>query len=191
MFGSIGIAGPQASAFALVGNSCSGRAIPSGQSCQLTVQLNPVGTGNYTAALNVSHNSLNAQTGIALNGVVGSAQVAGTAASRLTVRRLRTTHRLTRARVLRRGLRLTMRLPAGTEVVRIAVFRVRKGKVVRKPVWLGYRVPSHAGLYRLTLDSRALRRRLKAGLFQVNVTPGVSKRQLGRTTTTRVRITRR
>jgi hypothetical protein len=83
-----------------------------------------------------------------------------------------------------------MRLPQGTEIVKVAILRVRNDRVRRKPIWLGYRVPSHAGLYRLTLDSRALRRRLKAGLYQVNVTPGVSKRQLGRTATTRVRITR-
>jgi hypothetical protein len=191
MFGPIGIAGPQASAFALVGNNCSGRAIPSGQSCQLTVQLNPVADGNYAAALNISHNAVEGVSGIALNGVVGAAGVAGAGArSRLTVRKLRTTHRLTRARALRRGVRLTMRLPQGTEIVKIAILRVRNNRVQRKPVWLGYRVPSHAGLYRLTLDSRTLRRRLKTGLYQVNVTPGVSKRQLGRTATTRVRITR-
>jgi hypothetical protein len=84
-----------------------------------------------------------------------------------------------------------MRLPAGTEILKIAIFRVRNDKVLRRPVWLGYRVvPSRAGLYRLRLDSRTLRRRLKAGLYQVNVTPGLSKRQLGRTTTTRIRITR-
>ena len=192
LFGPMGIAGPQATAFALVSNGCSGRAIPSGQSCQLVVQLNPVGTGNYNAALNISHNSVNGQTGIALIGAVGTGRVGGAGArSRLTIRSLRTTHRLTRARALRRGLRLTMRLPQGTEIVKIAILRVRNDRVRRKPIWLGYRVPSHAGRYRLTLDSRALRRRLKAGLYQVNVTPGVSKRQLGRTSTTRVRITRR
>jgi hypothetical protein len=190
-FGPIGIAGPQASAFTLVGNTCSGRAIPSGQSCQLTVQLTPVGTGAYSAALNIAHNSVEGASGIALSGVVGGAAVTGTRASRLTIRKLRTTHRMTRARVLGRGLRLSMRLPAGTEILKISVLRVRNGKVNRQPVWLGYRVtPSHAGLYRVRLDSRTLRRRMKAGLYQVNVTPGVSKRQLGQTTTTRIRITR-
>jgi hypothetical protein len=58
-------------------------------------------------------------------------------------------------------------------------------------VWFALRHPSRAGLYRLNLASRKLRQRLKPGLYQVNITPGISKHQLGRTTTTRVRITRR
>jgi hypothetical protein len=84
-----------------------------------------------------------------------------------------------------------MRLPQGTEIVKVAIRRVRHGRALRRPVWLGYRVVAHAGLYRLRLDSRALRRRLTPGLYQVNVTPGISRRQLGRTTTTRIRVTRR
>jgi hypothetical protein len=194
LFGPIGIAGPQASAFQLVGNNCSGRAIPSGQSCQLTIQMNPVGNGNYQAALNIAHNSAEGATGIALTGVVGSAGTAGAGArGRLRVRSLRTTHRLSRAQVLRRGIRLTMRLPQGTEIVKFSVLRVRgNGRVDRKPIWLAYRVaPSRAGLWRVRLDSRALRRRMKAGLYQLNVTPGVSRRELGRTSTTRIRVTRR
>ncbi|MEA2382162.1 MAG: hypothetical protein QOH72_2133 [Solirubrobacteraceae bacterium] len=190
MFGPIGVAGPQASAFAIVGNTCSGVAVASGQSCQLTVQLNPVGTGNYTAALNISHNAKNGRTGIALSGVVGGAQVAGASArSRLTIRRLRTTHRLSRARVQGRGLRLTMRLPQGTEILKVSVLRIRRAGAPEL-VWFAYRHPSKAGLYRLALNSRKLRRRLTAGLYVVNVTPGVSKRQLGRTSSTRIRITR-
>jgi hypothetical protein len=196
-FGPIGIAGPEASAFALVGDSCGGRAIPSGQSCQLTLQFNPVAAGSYNAGLTINHNSVNGQTGVALNGVVASpaavaaaAAAAAAARSGLALRTLRMTHRLTRARVLRRGLRVTMRLPQGTELVKVAIFRVRSGKLVRKPVWVGFRLVNHTGLYRLSLGSRALRRRLKAGLYQVNVTPGVTKRQLGRTSTTRIRVTR-
>jgi hypothetical protein len=191
-FGAMGIGGPQAAAFTLVGDTCSGRAIPSGQACQLTVQLAPGAAGPLSATLGITDNAGRGFSAVALTGsVVDARAAAAAAASRLTVRKLRTTHRLTRARALHRGLGLTMRLPQGTEIVKVAVFRVRKGKVVPKPVWLGYRVPSHAGLYRLTLDSRALRQRLKTGLYQINVTPGTSKRQLGRTTTTRVRITRR
>jgi hypothetical protein len=196
-FGAIGISGPAAAAYSVVGNTCSGRVLPSGAACSLLVQFTPGAPGAAGASLDVAENTATGAIHVALAGsgaaaAAPGASVAGAGArSRLTVRKLRTTHRMSRARVVRRGLRLTMRLPEGTEIVKIAVFRVRKGKVVRKPVWLGYRVPSHVGLYRLRLDSRALRRALKAGLYQVNVTPGVSKRQLGTTTTTRVRITRR
>jgi hypothetical protein len=99
---------------------------------------------------------------------------------------------MSRARVLSRGLLLSMVLPQGTEIIKISVLRVRNGHVERKPLWLAFRVaPSRAGVYRLRLDSRALRLRLKTGLYQVNVTPGASRRELGRTTSTRIRITRR
>ena len=74
------------------------------------------------------------------------------------------------------------------------MYRFRGRTLVRTPVWLGYRVVGRlgrSGLYRVRLDSRTLRRRMKAGRYQLNVTPGLSKRELGRTTTTPVRITRR
>jgi hypothetical protein len=189
-FGPIGVSGPQAAAFTLVGNDCTGRSLPSGAACTFTVQLKPSAAGNYSGQLDFSTSA--GVSHVALNGVVAAAGVAGASArSRLTLRTLRTTHRMTRARVLRRGIRLTMRLPQGTEILKISVLPVRNGKVNRKPVWLGYRVtPSRPGLYRLRLDSRALRRRLRAGLYQLNITPGVSKHELGRTSTTRIRITR-
>jgi hypothetical protein len=195
-FGAIGITGPSAGAFSLVGNTCSGRALPSGATCALTVVFNPGAAGAAGASLGLLTNTATGAAHIALTGtgVVPGPNVLGaraSAARRLVVSRLRTTHRVARARVLRRGLRLTMRLPQGTEIVKIAVYRVRKGKVLPKPVWLGYRVPSRAGLYRLRLDSRIMRRRLKAGVYQVNVTPGLSRHELGRTVTTRIRITRR
>jgi hypothetical protein len=198
--GAIGLSGPQAAEFAIVGNTCSGQSMKSGASCAVAVQFAPGAPGARTASLDFAHNAVAGASHIALGGTatapaLTSAAVAGTsAASRLRISKLRTTHRMSRARVLRRGMRLSMRLPAGTEILKVAVYRVRRGKVVRKPVWLGYRVVGRLGrngLYRVRLDSRALRRRLKAGLYQVNVTPGVSKRELGRTTTTRVRITRR
>ena len=193
-FGPMQFVGVQGAAFSLVGDSCSGQAIPSGQSCRLTVQMNPSGLGSYSAGLQVATNSAAGIRTIGLNGAVtaASAVKGASARSRLAVRRVRTTHRLTRARVLRRGLRLTMRLPQGAEILKISVLRVRHGRALRNPVWLGYRVvPSRAGLYRLRLDSRALRHRLTAGLYQVNVTPGLSKRRLGATTAVRIRVTRR
>jgi hypothetical protein len=191
--GPIGISGPDAADYALVGDTCSGRVLPSGQTCALTVAFRPGVSAVRVASLDVVHNAAGRGARIPLSGMGAdsAAAVAGATARRLTIRRLRTAHRLSRARVLRRGLRLSMRVPAGTEVLKVAVYRVRRGRVTRPPVWLGYRVVGRAGLYRVRLDSRALRRRLTAGLYQVNVTPGLSRRQLGATATTRVRITRR
>jgi hypothetical protein len=190
--GEVGLAGPNAAQFAVVGNTCSGATLPSGANCAIAVQFTPAAAGTQSAVLGIPHNAAGGGTQITLTGSGAVATVAAASArGRLTVRRLRTTHRISRARVLRSGLRLTMLLPQGTEILKISVLRVRHGRVVRKPAWLGFRVaPSRAGLYRLRLDSRALRRRLKAGLYQVDVTPGLSRHQLGRTTTTRIRITR-
>jgi hypothetical protein len=198
-FRGITIGGPQAAAFTLVGDTCSGRPLASGQACQLTVQMNAGVPGTYAATLGIGQNAFSGFSAVALTGSVaapapaGTGVLAGGSRSRLTIRRLHTTHRLSRARVLRNGLRLTMQLPAGTQIVKFSVLRVRNGKVNRKPVWLAFRVaPSRTtGLYRVRLDSRTLRRRLKTGLYQLNVTPGVSKQQLGQTSTTRIRVTRR
>jgi hypothetical protein len=192
-FGNIAMTGPNASEFAIVGNNCSGRVLPSGSNCGLNIQFTPAAGGLRSAELDIQHNAAGGGARILLNGT-GAAPgsgVAGARASRLTIRKLRTTHRMRRSQVLRHGLRLSMVLPQGTEIIKVAVVRIRNDKVVRKPVWVGFRVaPSRLGLYHLTLDSRALRRRLKAGLYVLKVTPGASKQQLGVTTTTRIRITR-
>ena len=189
MFGPIGITGPGAAAYSLVADTCSGRVLPSGTQCSLIVQYKPGAAGQSIATLNVANNTAAGAAHVAPGGIAATPPVAG-ASSRLAVGKLRTTHRMSRARALRHGLRLTMRLPQGTEIVKIAINQIRGKKLVRKPVWVGYRVPSRAGLYRVTLDSRALRRRLKVGLYRISVTPGLSKHQLGRPTFTRVRITR-
>src|SRR4051794_32275518 len=142
LIGPINIAGPQAPFFQLISNGCTGQALVSGASCQLVVQLNPGATGPYTAALGIVHNSRNGASGITLGGsVISAATAAGRARNSLRARGLRTTHRMSRSRVLRNGLRLSMHLPAQTEILKLSVLRVgRNGKVNRKPVWLGFRV---------------------------------------------------
>jgi hypothetical protein len=193
----VAVSGPQAPEFTVVGNTCTGAVMPSGATCAVTVQFAPGAAGARSAVLDIAHNAAGGGAHIALGGTgaVPTAAVAGVSlSSRLRISKLRTSHRMSRARVVRRGLRLSMRLPTDTEILKIAVYRVREGRVVPQPVWLGFRVVGRigrSGLYRVSLDSRALRQRMKVGLYQVNVTPGLSKRQLGRTTSTRVRITRR
>jgi hypothetical protein len=190
------LSGPAAADYQIVSNTCGGP-MPSGASCAVGVRFVPSAAGARTASLDVATNAASGLDHVVLSGAGIAPAAAGRVAaagarSRLAVRKLRTTHRMTRARVLRSGLRLSMRLPQGTEIVKISVLRVRHGKVNSNPVWLGFRVaPSRLGLYRIRLDSRALRHRLTAGLYQVNVTPGLSKHELGQTSTTRIRITRR
>jgi len=197
--GAVGVSGSNPAAFTIVGDACSNRVLPSGAGCTVNVQFTPGAPGAASATLDIPDNAANLRTEVALSGEGTAPPVTPTAAAlaaarapgRLAIARLRTTHRLSRARVLRRGLRLSMRVPQGTEILKIAVHRVRRGRAEARNVWVGFRVVSRAGLLRVRLDSRTLRRRLKAGLYQINVTPGVSRRELGRTTTTRIRITRR
>ena len=140
-FGPIGISGPQAAAFALVGDTCTGRVLPSGLQCQLTVRFAPGAARPAAASLDIAHNASGGASHVALGGTgiapaaapgpapaaaaapapAPRAAVAGTsAAGKLAIAKLQTTHRLSRARALRRALRLTMRLPRDTEIVRIA-----------------------------------------------------------------------
>jgi hypothetical protein len=200
------VRGAQAPEFQIVGDTCSGNSLPSGAACAVTLRFTPGGAGLRTAALDVAHNAGGASTRIVLagNGTAVGPPAAPTAAAtaprgdmagasaagRLALRRLRITHRMSRALVLRRGLRLSMRVPPGTDVVRVAIYRARDNRRSGPAIFLAYRVPPRVGLYRLRLDSRTLRRRLVPGSYQLNVTPGLSRHQLGRTTVTRLRVTR-
>jgi hypothetical protein len=192
------VAGPAASDFTIVGNTC-GAVMPSGSACSVSVQFTPTAAGPRTATLGLATNAGPKTIALSGNGVAPPAPVApaatavagASASSRLAIRKLHLSHKMRRSRVLRNGLRLSMVLPDGTQIIKVAVFRYRGHKLLRAPVWVGFRVaPSRLGLYRLTLDSRSLRRRLKVGRYQLRITPGASKQQLGLTTFTTLRVTR-
>lgn len=188
------LGGDMPSQYRMVANTCAG-VFTSGQSCTVTVQFVPTAGGAQPASLILPSNATGGNGNIALSGTgvaPAATGVAGASArSPFALRNLRTTHRLSRAQVRSHGLRFTMRLPGGTEIVKVSVLRVRNGKALPKPVWFAFRHPSRSSLYRMRLNTRKLRQRLTPGLYQVNITPGVSKRQLGATSSTRVRITRR
>jgi hypothetical protein len=177
-----------------VASTCAG-VFTSGQSCTVTVQFVPTAGGAQPASLILPSNAAGGNGSVTLSGTgvtpPAAAAAAAAARSRFALSKLRTTHRLSRAQVRSHGLRFTMRLPGGTEIVKVSVLRVRNGKALREPIWFAFRHPSRSGLYRMRLNTRKLRRRLTPGLYQVNITPGVSKRQFGATSSTRIRITRR
>jgi hypothetical protein len=186
------IGGDNPAAYSVLGTTCTS-VLASGQSCTITVRMVPTAGGAQPASLIVPSNAAGGNGSVALSGtgVAPSGAAAGAAArSAFAVSKLRTTHRLRRSQVRNHGLRFTMRLPRGTEIVKVSVLRVRNGKVLRKPVWFAFRHPSRAGLYRMRLNTRKLRQRLTPGLYQVNITPGQSRQQLGATSTARIRITR-
>ena len=84
--------------------------------------------------------------------------------------------RISRRTLSRRGLRASVRVPRGTEVLRARLFRVSGGR--RRLVTTAFRFPSRAGLYRLVLRSKGVRRLLR-GRYVLEITPGQSRQSLG------------
>jgi hypothetical protein len=113
-------------------------------------------------------------------GPVPSRQVKGTTSSALSVSRLALARRISITRVRARGLRVSMNLQEGTQVVRIAIYRARNGRKSGRALFITNRVPHSAGLYRVTLRDRGLLRRLKAGRHVIEVRAGQSRTLLGR-----------
>jgi hypothetical protein len=98
--------------------------------------------------------------------------------------------RISVARLRAQGLRIAMRLPAGTATIRYAVYRARNGKRTGAALATGSRVPSRAATYRLTLRSPALLRKLKPGTYVLQVRAGRSTGNLGSVSTVAFTVTR-
>jgi Chitobiase/beta-hexosaminidase C-terminal domain len=115
--------------------------------------------------------------------------VAGTARP-LALPALTTSGRISMARLRSQGLRVAVRLPAGTRAIRFAVYRARDGKPTGAALASGARVPSHAGSYRLTLRSRSLARKLRPGRYVVQVRAGRDAGHLGAAASVAFTVTR-
>lgn len=111
---------------------------------------------------------------------------AGTGVRKLALTRLMVPTKV-RGRTARRdGIPLSATLPEGTQVLRIAVYRVDEGR--RRLLSLAFRKPSGIGLHRMRLSAKALRRLLKAGTYVIQVTPGTARTDLGATSSATVRV---
>jgi hypothetical protein len=110
--------------------------------------------------------------------VAGQA-VAGTsaAAPRLGLRTLALASRISRTRLRLQGLRLVMRLPADTDLVRVRIYRVRANGT-RRLESQSFRVPT-ANLFRMRITDRRLLARLAPGRYQIEVAPNHSRTRLG------------
>ncbi|MEA2317334.1 MAG: hypothetical protein QOD44_1523 [Solirubrobacteraceae bacterium] len=213
----VALNGTDPSDFAIQSDGCTGQTVAPGASCSIVVAFAPGHAGDLTASLTISDDAVFNPQNVSLSGSgVGTAPgaaaaavpapaaaarppaalvpgvvVAGTVARSLGLTGIVARARITRARVRRRGLEVAMTLPAGTQVVRFAVYRAREsGRRVGRALAIGYRVPAAAGRYRLRLRSRALVRRLTPGRYVVLLTPGTGRRALGRTSTVRFTVTR-
>ncbi len=122
------------------------------------------------------------QTILGPGGVATSPAVAAITASgrpALAVKQLGLAPRIKQSKAQKRGLRLVMRLASGTETVKVNVYR-KTGSGL-KLISSGFRSPSAAGLYHVAQSHLALRRQLTKGRYEVQVTPGYSRTELGTT----------
>jgi hypothetical protein len=114
-----------------------------------------------------------ATPGVATQNVLGSQ-----ASSPLRVSNLSLSRRISVTRLGLQGLRMSMRVPQGTNVLRIAVYKARNGQKTGSALFRTTRTP-RAGLYRVTLRNASLLRKLKTGSYVVEVRAGSSAASLG------------
>jgi hypothetical protein len=95
----------------------------------------------------------------------------------LTLAHLSTSARIKRSTARRKGVRVVTRLNSGTQVLRLRVYR-KKG-ATKTLLGQGFRAPSSAGLYRVTLQDSKLRRSLSVGSYELEVTPGRGPSSMG------------
>lgn len=100
-------------------------------------------------------------------------------APKLTLKRLGMAKKIKLRTASKQGIRLRMELEPGTEVIKINVYRRGGGKL--KLISSGFKVPGKSGLYTVSQNHLALRKALKRGIYEVHVTPGRSKTDLGTT----------
>ena len=98
--------------------------------------------------------------------------------SALRVSNLSLSRRISLTRLRLQGLRMSMRVPQGTNALRIAVYKARNGQKTGSALLRTTRTP-RAGLYRVTLRNRSLLRKLRAGSYVVEVQAGRSAASLG------------
>jgi hypothetical protein len=117
-------------------------------------------------------------------------QVAGVqVTSPLAVSRLSLARRISISRLRAQGLRASMNVQEGTNVVRIAIYKSRNGLRTGPAVFTATRTPRSAGLFRVTLRSSKLSK-LKPGAYVMQIRAGRSAASLGPVRSTTFRVTR-
>jgi len=110
--------------------------------------------------------------------VVPTTQVKGVKASSLAVSRLTLPRRISVTRLRAQGLHASMRVQEGTNVLRIAIYKSRNGQRTGRALYVTTRA-TRAGLLNVTLRSRSLLRKLRAGTYVMEVRSGQSVASLG------------
>ncbi len=162
----------------------------------------PVATFAYVIAAPAGQNTGGAQTGggqagggapaATLADVAGAGAGAGTttaAPAKLALKKLSTAARVKRSVARLRGIGLKMELPDGTNVVKINIYRKAAGGKL-KLISSGFKAPSRSGAYSVRQNHAALKRLLTVGSYEVQVTPGASRTDLGTTKKASFKIVR-
>ncbi|HUR86614.1 MAG TPA: choice-of-anchor D domain-containing protein [Solirubrobacteraceae bacterium] len=186
--------------FAIGVNTC-GAAVSPGGHCSIDVSFTPGAAGVRTATLSLASDGGAGSVSLAGNGVATAQNAAGTgtttqttvtlgaplsaiagetagsAKPTLALKSLSTAARVKQSKAKKLGIRLTMGLASGTEIVKVNVYR-KSGTTLRL-LSSGFKVTSSAVPFRVSQSQPALRRLLRRGSYEVQVTPGYSKTELG------------
>jgi hypothetical protein len=109
--------------------------------------------------------------------------------SPLAVSRLALSSRISITRLRVQGLRASMNVQGGTNVVRIAIYKARNGVKTGRALFTTTRTPRSAGLLRVTLRSSTLSK-LKPGQYVMEIRAGRSAASLGPVRIRTFRVTR-
>ncbi|MEA2130286.1 MAG: hypothetical protein QOJ85_3177, partial [Solirubrobacteraceae bacterium] len=196
------ISGRSADEFAIATNACASPIGP-GNACKIGLRFLPAAAGVRNATLTLTSDAPGSPHVVELtgNGTVlpgpgtagagdpgagapgaGAGTVAGNTASSasvkpLVLKRLVMAKRIRRSTARTQGIRLHMELTPGTEIVKINVYRRRAGRLTL--ISSGFKTPGRIGVYNVRQNHAALRRLLRAGIYEVHVTPGASRTGLG------------
>jgi hypothetical protein len=140
------------------------------------VVTTPAGGGGATGSTAGTTNTTNTIVQV----IPGPTQgVLGTqASSALSVSQLTLARRISVTRLRVQGLRGTMDVQEGTNVVRFAIYNARGGQKTGRALYTATRTPTHAGLFRFSLRSAKLAK-LKPGQYATEVRAGRSAASLG------------
>ncbi|HUR84862.1 MAG TPA: chitobiase/beta-hexosaminidase C-terminal domain-containing protein [Solirubrobacteraceae bacterium] len=152
--------------------------------------MSPVSTFAYTITAPVPQNTAG-DTATGADGSGGGTSVviaplgaapttAQSTSSKLALKRLSTAARVKRSVARVRGIGLKMELPDGANVVKINIYRKVAGGKLRL-ISSGFKAPSTSGVYSVRQNHAALKRLLTVGGYEVQVTPGASRNDLGAT----------
>jgi hypothetical protein len=148
-------------------------------------QVGPANNGGCPLPVVVTNTIVRTVPGAGAAAAVGqvipnpSGAVLGTqSSSALSVSRLTLARRISVARLRVQGLRATMSVQEGTNVLRFSVYKAKGGSKTGRALYTTSRTPSRAGLYRTTLRSSKLSK-LKAGRYVLEVRAGRSAASLG------------